>query len=88
MNRQSRRHHFVPQFWIRGFVNNQNQLYGRDERGVHIVSPKEIMQLEWLHTLYSPNWEPSDDLETRLGAIETDAAALFRRLNDAAEALT
>lgn len=74
-------HHYVPQFLQRGFRDSAGQLYARTGNKVRIVSPKTIMQVDWLYTIFDTQWRPSDALEDALSAIEAQDAELLQRLN-------
>jgi len=78
---EKKNHHYVPQFWQRGFRDSNDQLYARTGGDVSIVSPKTIMQVDWLYTVFDSQWRPSDALEDLLSAIEGHDAQLLQRLN-------
>lgn len=79
---EKKSHHYVPQYWQRGFRGTGNHLYGRDNSGhIRIVSPKSIMQGDWLYTLFDDHWNPSDALEDALSVMEAEDAQLFRHLH-------
>lgn len=53
-----KRHHYVPQAWIKKFYNEQNQFFLLDKRSGRISkqqSSKNIFQFENLNTLVSPS---------------------------------
>jgi hypothetical protein len=78
---EKQNHHYVPQFWQRGFRDSTGQLYARTGGNVRIVSPKTIMQVDWLYTIFDGQWRPSDALEDALSVIEGQDAQLLQRLN-------
>lgn len=81
-------HHYVPQYWQRGFRGPNGHLYGKFHGGIRVVSPRTIMQSDWLYTVFDDQWNPSDTLEDALSVIEADDAGLLRRLNTLASAGT
>jgi len=60
-----REHHFVPQSWIRRFVDSDGQLYGYDREGgsVRAFSSKQIMKIRDLYTL-DPDGIDDTSIET------------------------
>lgn len=78
---EKKNHHYVPQFWQRGFRDSNDQLYARTGGDISIVSPKTIMQVDWLYTVFDGQWRPSDALEDLLSVIEGHDAQLLQRLN-------
>jgi len=77
-----KRHHYVPQFWIRAFRDSKNRLYCREGDAVDLVPAREVMKEDWLYTLFNQCWEPSDDLENALSRIERAVAPIFKALNN------
>lgn len=73
-------HHYVPQFWQRGFSDPNGKLFGRTGTTIKQVSSKKTMQGDWLYTVFDNQWNPSDSLENALSVLEASAAALFRRI--------
>jgi hypothetical protein len=82
------RHHFVPQFWMRRFADNANQIHCREGAVVRIVSTKNVMQLDDLYALFNDHWQMSYALETALAGLERDASLLFDKLDNPAEFLS
>lgn len=80
MTFEKQNHHYVPQFWQRGFRDPSGQLYARIGATIKAVSPRTIMQQDWLYTVFDAQWNPSDALENALSATESTAALLFGRL--------
>lgn len=81
-------HHYVPQFWLRGFRDGRNQLHARVGSAVKVVATADVMQEAWLYTLFDSRFHPSDTLEDELSNIEGDVAPIFVKLNDASQSLT
>ncbi|WP_093638226.1 DUF4238 domain-containing protein [Paraburkholderia aspalathi] len=77
---EKKNHHYVPQFWQRGFRAADNTLYGRFGARVAPVSSRKIMQQDWAYTIFDQYWTPSDDLENALSVQEGYAAPVFERL--------
>lgn len=74
-------HHYVPQHWQRGFRGANGHLYGKFRDGIRVVSPRTIMQQDYLYTIFDDQWNPSDSLEDALSAVEAEDAKLFQRLH-------
>lgn len=81
MKFEKKNHHYVPQYWQRGFRGNGGHLYGRIGNVVKPVSPRNIMQSDWLYTQFDDQWNPSDALEDAFAAVEAEDSKLFRRLH-------
>ena len=77
---EKRKHHYVPQFWIRGFTDARGKLFGRIGGKVKEVSSSRVMQENWLYTIFDSHWNPSDSLEDALSVDETAGASLFARI--------
>lgn len=82
-NFEKKNHHYVPQYWQRGFRNDGNKLFGRIGDKIKLVSTKVIMQQDFLYTVYDSKWVPSDAMEDTLSVIEADDAKLNRLLHAA-----
>ncbi len=74
-------HHYVPQYWQRGFRGPNGHLYGKFHDGIRVVSPRTTMQRDWLYTVFDDQWNPSDTLEDVLSVVEAGDAGLLQRLN-------
>ena len=75
-------HHYVPQYWQRGFRGPNGHLYGKFRDGIRVVSPRTIMQRDWLYTVFDDQWIPSDALEDALSVVEAEDARLLQRLHN------
>jgi uncharacterized protein DUF4238 len=75
-------HHYVPQFWLRGFRGANGRLWRREGKNVVQVQITEIMQEDWLYTVFDAQWNASDELEDRLSIIEGSAARIFKAIQD------
>lgn len=82
MQFEKKNHHYVPQYWLRGFRDAENRLY-KITNGVISgpVSTRSIMKEDWLYTLFDSHFNPSDNLENVLSNVEGEDARLFQRLN-------
>lgn len=80
---EKKRHHFVPQFWLKRFRDLTNQLWVWDGRKVKPASPGNIMQMEWLNTVFDDRWQPSDWLENQLSSLEAIVAKVYIRIDSA-----
>lgn len=69
MSNPPRKHHFIPQFWIKRFAADDGKIwvYDRNDGSIKPRSPKAVMQLFNLYTL-----EPSGVDDTTLESIELD----------------
>ena len=74
-------HHYVPQFWLRGFADSNGQIYAWDGQKVRTAASNKIMQSDWLYTLFDNAWQPSNALEDELARIEGIVAPLFVNLS-------
>ena len=81
MKFEKKNHHYVPQFWQRGFIGPNGYLFGKIESRIKRVSPKSIMKSDWLYTEFDEQWNPSDALEDTLSILEAEHARLFQRLH-------
>lgn len=81
MKFEKKNHHYVPQYWQRGFRGIGDYLYGKFGSNIKVVSPKRIMQSDWLYTVFDDQWNPSDALEDALSTVEAEDARLFQRLH-------
>lgn len=75
-------HHYVPQHWQRSFRGADGHLFGKFRDGIRVVSPRTIMQQDYLYTVFDSQWNPSDSLEDALSAVEARDAKLFQRLHN------
>lgn len=82
MKFEKKNHHYVPQFWQRGFKGESGHLFGKFDSSIRHVSPKTIMKGDWLYTIFDEQWNPSDNLEDALSGMESDDALLFNRLQN------
>jgi hypothetical protein len=78
---EKRRHHFVPQFWLKRFRDSNNQLWMWNGNVVRQAASGNIMQLEWLNTVFDDQWRPSDWLENQLSELEAMAAKVYLELD-------
>jgi len=80
MSFSKQNHHYIPQYWLRGFRNVKGELYGKSLRGIKPVSTRTVMTRDWLYTVFDTYWNPSDALEYVLSGLESEDARLFQRL--------
>lgn len=79
MTNKPRRHHFVPQFWIRRFTGSDGQLWAYDHKSGRISerSSKQLMQIFNLYTV-QPSGADDTTLETvDLNRIDSEGSAVF-----------
>lgn len=82
MNDKPRKHHFVPQFWIRRFAGTDGKLwaYDHDNGRISERSSKQLMQIFNLYTV-QPSGADDTTLETvDLNRIDSDGSAVFDRI--------
>ena len=82
MNDKPRKHHFVPQFWIRRFAGSDGRLwaYDYDSDRISERSSKQLMQIFNLYTV-QPSGADDTTLETvDLNRIDSDGSAVFDRI--------
>jgi hypothetical protein len=88
MGFEKKNHHYVPQFWQKGFKGQNGRLYGRNASKIKIVSTKYTMQGDWIYTIFDEQWNPSDDLENKLSIEEGKISKLFSRIGIPANSTT
>lgn len=82
MTDKPRKHHFVPQFWIRRFAGTDGKLwaYDRDAGRISERSSKQLMQIFNLYTV-QPSGSDDATLETvDLNKIDAQGSAIFDRV--------
>ncbi|QLW74704.1 DUF4238 domain-containing protein [Citrobacter freundii] len=81
MKFDKKNHHYVPQYWQRGFKGTSGSMFGKFSSTIRLVSSRTIMQQDWLYTVFDEQWNPSDILEDTLSVMESKDAQLFQRLH-------
>ena len=81
MSFEKQNHHYVPQYWLRGFRGTGGRLYGLFGQNIKVVSTKSVMKRDFLYTIFDDQWNPSDALEDALSVTEAEYAKLFQRLH-------
>jgi len=79
MSNKPRKHHFVPQFWIRKFKSSDQKIWSYDKETdcIGSRSSKQIMQIFNLYTV-QPSGVDDTTLETvDLGKVDTDGSRVF-----------
>jgi hypothetical protein len=82
VNDKPRKHHFVPQFWIRRFAGTDGKLwaYDHDNGRISERSSKQLMQIFNLYTV-QPSGADDTTLETvDLNRIDSEGSAVFDRI--------
>ncbi|KRQ15780.1 DUF4238 domain-containing protein [Bradyrhizobium manausense] len=82
MTNKPRRHHFIPQFWIRRFQSPDGKLWSYDKNTDRIGdrSSRQLMQIMNLYTV-QPNGADDTTLETvDLNKIDAQGSATFDRI--------
>ncbi|EHO4421618.1 DUF4238 domain-containing protein [Salmonella enterica] len=80
MKFDKKNHHYVPQYWQRGFKGTSGHMFGKLGSTIRLVSSRTIMKQDWLYTVFDEQWNPSDMLEDTLSVLESKDAQLFQRL--------
>lgn len=85
---EPRRHHFVPNFYLKRFANQKNQViqYDRERRRGYSTSVTNCAVETDFYQLLSPDGTTSNDAEEFFSLLEAESSAVFRAL-DAAEIL-
>ena len=79
---QTKRQHYVPQFWLKGFADVGGHIYGLTDGKVSTVAASKVMQEHWLYTTFDTDWVATNDLETAFSLAESEFATSIRRLRD------
>lgn len=82
MNDKPRKHHFIPQFWIRRFAGTDGKLwaYDHDNGRISERSSKQLMQIFNLYTV-QPAGADDTTLETvDLNRIDSEGSAILDRI--------
>ncbi len=88
-----KRHHYIPQFYLKGFTDSKNEpyiwIYDKEHNGRIIKSTaKDIAVKKHYFTFMTQDQEKdSETVENLLAVIETEAAAVFRKIH-AGETIT
>lgn len=77
MKFDKKNHHYVPQYWQRGFKGTSGSMFGKFSSTIRLVSSRTIMQQDWLYTVFDEQWNPSDILEDTLSVMESKDAQLI-----------
>jgi len=85
MNKISERHHYIPKFYIKGFLNSSGKLYVydkvKDEIKKNTFSPKQIF-FEWnRNNVSSKNYE-TNILEDFYSLLDFKSAKTIQKLRD------
>jgi hypothetical protein len=82
MIKKPRKHHFVPQFWIRRFEGPDGKLWSYDKKTDRVDdrSSRQLMQIKNLYTV-QPNGADDTTLEeVDLNKIDAQGSAIFDRM--------
>lgn len=82
MTNKPRKHHFLPQFWIRRFEGPDGKLWAYDHQNGSVRErwPKQLMQIINLYTL-QPSGIDDTTLETvDLSQVDTQGSRVFERI--------
>ncbi|MEO0683892.1 MAG: DUF4238 domain-containing protein [Cyanobacteria bacterium J06649_11] len=80
---KSSRHHYLPKFYIKGFVNSRGKVfvYDKIDRAIKKVefSPKQVFY-EWNRNTLEINGEKDDFLEGLYGSLESAISPSYNRI--------
>lgn len=81
----SKRHHYIPQFYIKGFVgiDGKVSVFNKETRTLELnrKSPKQVF-FEWNRNTFNINGENTDFLEKVYQFSENKFSAVYRRLTE------
>lgn len=82
MGQTAKRHHYVPQFYLRGFANERKQISTVPLPGdrTYVQPVANAASVNNFHTVVN-HPEGPDAFETLLGRIEDDASRVFRKIH-------
>lgn len=86
MNKLSWRHHYIPKFYLNGFVSKNGSFKIYDvKKGQFVKNGKEFFPESYFfekhsNTMFSPS-SNDDFLENYLGDLDNDVAEIFNRIN-------
>ena len=79
----ARRHHYVPQFYLKGFVENRNQpkLFAVDTKKKRSfwTPPANVAVEHDFHTIEAPG-QPPDIVESKLAELESEISTSLERI--------
>jgi hypothetical protein len=80
-NNTSRRHHYLPRFYIKGFVDSGGKLYAYNKTtsAIKSKSPKQVY-FEWNRNLVEVEGQENDFIEKLYGNGETSFAELYNKM--------
>lgn len=79
-----KRHHYLPQFYLKGFsVAGQLRVYDREKGEIRKQGPKTVAVEKGFYAVRGPGGELDyAEVEKRLGVVESQAAPAIRKLDD------
>lgn len=74
--------HFFPEMFLRGFTNENNNIYMLDKRKKKISDPRNVSSVAKKKHLYTvfEDGKRNYEVEKRFGEIESNAAAVFKKI--------
>ncbi|OJJ16715.1 hypothetical protein BKI52_32940 [marine bacterium AO1-C] len=83
---RSKRHHYIPQFFLKGFTNKENKFFVYDLKQDRFydtpIVPKNVF-LEKNRNTHTINGEKTDFIETEIfGVLDHSAALLLKRIRE------
>lgn len=81
----SKRHHYIPEFFIKGFVGDDGKLavYNRKKKRVERLrmSPKQVF-FEWNRNTFNVNNETTDFVEKLFKKVEDHFAPVYKKMTE------
>lgn len=77
----SRRHHYLPEFYLKGFVNGDNQLcvFDKESGIINHRSPSQVFY-EWNRNLFEVNGVDDDYVERLYSMMDNDLAVAYNKV--------
>lgn len=84
MNKRSKKHHYLPRYYLKGFASNNNGffVYDKQEDRIFFTSPDATFFENDLNTIDLPETGPSDFMEDMYADIESITWPSFDRIRN------
>lgn len=81
-NNISRKHHYLPEFYLKGFLNEGNRLHVLDKNSGTILNDRSPSQVffEWNRNLFEVNGADDDYVEKLYGRMDSDLAQAYNKV--------
>jgi len=83
-NTPSKKHHYLPRHYLKGFTNSENRffVYDKERENIFVSSPDAAFFENNLNTVTFPNGDSSDFLEDMYTEIENQFWGPFDRIRE------